>query len=172
MSKAEQSDDMLEEAAGLVRRCRRGSLASRLARNDQAVAQGFPYVSLVLLAPDPQGRPFLLLSDLSEHAQNLQRNADMALLLDETADKDEPLAHARLALMGQAHQVSDAAASDALKAAFIAAHPKAKPWASFADFKPYRIEWMSAHFVAGFGRITWLDAKDLMGQVCPATHQQ
>lgn len=171
MSKARQPENMLEEAAGLVTRCRRGSLSTLLARSDQAAPQGFPYVSLVLLAPDQQGQPFLLLSDLSEHAQNLQRNPDLALLLDETADKEEPLAHARLALMGRACLEGDAGKSQALKEAFVAAHPKAKPWASFADFKPYRIDWIAAHFVAGFGRIAWLDSKDLMGLVVSTAHK-
>lgn len=171
MSKANEPEDMLEEAAGLVTRCRRGSLATRLAREDQAATPGFPYISLVLLAADEAGQPFLLLSDLSEHAQNLQRDPDLALLLDETADKEEPLAHARLALMGQARQESDPEKSKALKAAFIAAHPKAKLWAAFADFKPYRIDWIAAHFVAGFGRIAWLDSKELMGLVRSSAHQ-
>ncbi len=171
MTKAVDESAMLEEAAGLIRRCRRGSLATRLARDDQAAPLGFPYVSLVLLAPDSEGKPFLLLSDLSEHAQNLQRDPDLALLLDETAGKEEPLAHARLTLMGKARQESDPSASLALKQAFVEAHPKSKPWASFADFKPYRIDWVSAHFVAGFGRIAWLDSKHLMGIAQSSEHQ-
>ncbi len=167
MSEATQGESMLEQAANLVGGSRRGSLATRLARADQPVALGFPYVSLVLLAPDDTGRPFLLLSDLSEHAQNLQADPDLALLLEETHGKADPLAEPRLTLMGRARQVTEPEASRSLKAGFVTAHPKAKVWAEFADFKPYRIDWLSAHFVAGFGRIAWLRAKDILGLLRP-----
>ncbi len=161
MSKARQPDGMLQEASDLIVHSRRGSLATRLARSDQAVTAGFPYVSLVLLAPDPEGRPFLLLSDLSEHAQNLQADPELALLLERTEGKSDPLAEPRLTLMGRARQVSEPEPAKRLKQAFIAAHPRSKLWAEFADFKPYALDWIGAHFVAGFGRIAWLDPSDL-----------
>ncbi|GAB5469703.1 MAG: hypothetical protein Kilf2KO_27330 [Rhodospirillales bacterium] len=162
MPEAANPQTLLAEAAKLVATTRRGSLATRLARQDQpGVEAGFPYVSLVLLAPDESGRPFLLLSDLSEHAQNLRANPDLALLLDQTADKAEPLAHPRLTLLGRAEAVADAEAARAMKQRFVAAQPSAKVWAGFADFRPYRLDWTAAHFVAGFGRIAWLPPADL-----------
>ncbi len=66
-----------------------GTLAER-----PGVAGGasvFPFVSLVLPARDPQGRPLLLLSDLSDHARNLKRDPQASLLFDGTAGLAEPL---------------------------------------------------------------------------------
>ncbi|MEO1190342.1 MAG: pyridoxamine 5'-phosphate oxidase family protein [Pseudomonadota bacterium] len=157
MPEAAKPGALYAKAADLLATTRRGSLASHLARDDQPDLQpGFPYVSLVLLAPDTDGRPFLLLSDLSEHAQNLQAKPDLALLLEQTADKPEPLAEPRLTLLGDAQVVSDKEEALAMKKRFVEAQPSAEVWAGFGDFRPYRITWRAAHFVAGFGRIAWL----------------
>ncbi len=171
MSGAAQAQELQKRAAEIIATSRQGSLATRLARGDQPVGVGFPYVSLVLLAPDEAGRPFLLLSDLSEHAQNLQANPDLALLLEQSEGKPDPLAEPRLTLLGRARQITDDEEQRRLRAAFVAAHPRAKVWAEFADFKPYRIDWLTAHFVAGFGRIAWLDAAAVMGLLPVPEHQ-
>ena len=157
MSEAERKPNLEREAALLIATTRRASLATRLAGSEQAGVQAaFPYVSLVLLAPDAGGLPFLLLSDLSEHAKNLQADPALALLLEQTADKPDPLAEPRLTFLGEASQVSDAEAAEPLREAFVAAHPHSESWARFTDFKPYRLNCRNLHFVAGFGRIAWL----------------
>lgn len=170
MPEATQPDPMLGEAAHLLSTTRRGSLASRLAREDQpGLPKAFPYVSLVLLAPDERGLPFLLLSDLSEHAQNLKADPAMALLLEQTGAARDPLAEPRLTLMAEAAPVEEDAAAADLKTRFVAAHPSAKVWAGFADFRPYRLAWRGAHFVAGFGRIAWLPLAELEGYLQAAS---
>jgi putative heme iron utilization protein len=47
-----------------------------------------------------------------------------------------------------------------LKARFVAHHPSAALYADFADFHLYRMTVARAHFVAGFGRIHWIDVAD------------
>jgi len=166
MQESAQSEEMLASARQLVVTTRRGTLATRLARDDRpAVPAGFPYVSLVLLAPDAQGLPFLLLSDLSEHAKNLQADPAMSLLLEQTAGAKDPLAEPRLTLLGDARVVDDPAEAADLKTRYVAALPSAKVWAGFADFRPYRLTWRAAHLVAGFGRIAWLPPQSLRGFV-------
>ncbi len=162
MPEAATPESLLPTAVRLIRTTRRGSLATRLAESGQpGLGPGVPYVSLVLLAPDEIGVPFLLLSDLSEHAKNLQADPAMALLLEQTAGKSEPLAEPRLTLLGRAQMVEEAEEVASMKAAFVAGHPAAKVWAGFADFRPYRLTWTAAHFVAGFGRIAWLPLDEL-----------
>lgn len=157
---------MVEEAARLLAEVERASLATRLAKGAPAgLPDGLPYVSLVLLAREAPARLFLLLSDLSEHAKNLQADPHLALLLDQTADKAEPLAEPRLTLLGRADPVADEGEIGTLKEAFVAAHPKSKVWAGFTDFRPYRLTWTAAHFVAGFGRIAWLLPADLQASL-------
>jgi heme iron utilization protein len=49
-----------------------------------------------------------------------------------------------------------------LRARFLARHPSAALYADFADFHLYRVAVERAHLVAGFGRIHWIAAADLL----------
>ena len=75
----------------------RGSLGS-LAERDH---KPYPFVSLVLPALSADGEIILLLSDLSDHAKNLQRDPRASLLMDGTLELKEPLTGPRLTLLGE-----------------------------------------------------------------------
>ena len=134
----------------------RGSLGS-LAERDGTL---FPFVSLVLPALSAEGEPILLLSDLSDHARNLQRDARASLLLDGTLELKEPLTGPRLTLIGEVHRSADQQAD---KARYLEVHPEAALYAGFGDFKLYRFRIAEGLFVAGFGRIFRLKPEELKG---------
>lgn len=48
------------------------------------------------------------------------------------------------------------------RARFLARHPSADFYAGFKDFAVYRVAVERAHLVAGFGRVRWLEAADLL----------
>src|SRR6185437_14086611 len=123
-----------------------------------ALPGGAPYASLVLLATAPDGAPLLLISDLAQHTVNIAAEPRVALLLDGTAGRDEPLTGPRVTLLGRAGR----SAEDGLRARFLARHPSAAFYAGFADFHLYRVAVERAHLVAGFGRIDWIAAADLL----------
>ncbi|MGH6946502.1 MAG: pyridoxamine 5'-phosphate oxidase family protein, partial [Kiloniellales bacterium] len=81
----------------LVRHAQSASLSTLLARD----GSGHPYVSLVVVACDPAATPILLLSDLADHSRNLAADPRAALLFDGTAGLADPLAGARVALLGR-----------------------------------------------------------------------
>ena len=132
----------------------RGSLGS-LAERDGRL---YPFVSLVLPAQSPDGELILLLSDLSDHAKNLQRDARASLLLDGTLELKEPLTGPRLTLIGEVEVSSDQQAD---KARYLAVQPEAELYAGFGDFKLYRFRILEGLFVAGFGRIFRLKPEEL-----------
>ena len=136
----------------------RGSLGS-LAERD---GKPYPFVSLVLPALDrrAEGEIILLLSDLSDHAKNLQRDPRASLLMDGTLELKEPLTGPRLTLLGEV-QVSPDQAGD--KARYLAVHPEAAMYAGFGDFRFYRFRFFEGLFVAGFGRIFRLKPEELKG---------
>jgi hypothetical protein len=101
------------------------------------------------------------MSDLSEHARNIAVDPRLSLLIDGTAGRVDPLTGPRVSLLGRAEKTAD----PRLKARFVARHPSASLYADFADFHLYRVTVTRAHFVAGFGRIHWIDAADLMPAV-------
>ena len=143
------------EARGLLA-LQRGSLGS-LAERDGRL---YPFVSLVLPARSAEGELILLLSDLSDHAKNLQRDPRASLLMDGTLELKEPLTGPRLTLIGEVGVSPDQPGD---KARYLKAHPEAEMYAGFGDFRFYRFRIIEGLFVAGFGRIFRLTAEELKG---------
>jgi putative heme iron utilization protein len=152
----EEKSAAAAEARRLLSRARQASLATALARD----ASGWPYASLVLLAPHRRLGPLLLLSRLAEHTQNLFRDNRASLLVRSEGAKGDPLAQARVTLLGRLLPVEGDDEAEA-RATFLAAHPEARLYAGFGDFGLYRLVPERAHLVAGFGRIHWLEAGEL-----------
>ena len=92
-----------------------------MAASRSATGQPYPFVSLVLPAQSAEGEIILLLSDLSDHAKNLQRDPRASLLMDGTLELKEPLTGPRLTLLGEV-QVSPDQAGD--KALYLARIPR------------------------------------------------
>jgi putative heme iron utilization protein len=141
-------------ARRLLRSLDRAALATSLA----PPLGGGPYASLVLVATAPDGAPLLLVSDLAQHTINIATEPRVALLLDGTAGLAEPLTGPRVTVLGHAERSAD----ERLRARFLARHPGAALYAGFADFNLYRIAVERAHLVAGFGRIDWIAAAELL----------
>jgi putative heme iron utilization protein len=119
---------------------------------------GAPYVSLVLVAWDERLRPILLLSSLAEHTKNLEASDRASLLV--TAPDTEPLAAPRMTLVGRCAPIPDDAT--AAREAFVAAHPSSAGYATFRDFRVYRLEIETIRLVAGFGRQAWVSPGDFL----------
>ena len=118
---------------------------------------GRPYVSLVAVACDSDASPLLLLSDLAQHTVNLLADPRVSLLFEAVSGYADPLAGPRLTLLGHAARVDD----PRLAFRFTARHPSSTVYADFADFHLYRVAIERGHLVAGFGRIAWIEGKDL-----------
>ncbi len=118
-----------------------------------------PYSSLVLICPDAQGYPVMMLSDLADHVKNLNADGASSMMIDGTSG--ETLAGPRISVEGHVAKVTDPDDITALKAAFITRHPEAEIYASFTDFNLYRMTAERVHLIAGFGRIHWLEAQDV-----------
>jgi heme iron utilization protein len=143
-------------ARRLLRAADRAAMATTLAGREPVGAESWPYASLVLLACDHDAAPLLLMSDLAEHSKNIAAEARAALLIDGTAGRTDPLTGPRVTVLGTVEKTED----PRLKARFVARHPSAALYADFADFHLYRVTVTRAHFVAGFGRIHWIEAAD------------
>lgn len=139
---------------GLMRAASQVSLSTALARD----GSGRPYASLALVALDHDACPLLLLSDLADHTANLKAKPELALLFDGTAGYRDPLAGPRASVLGRAEVIEDRR----LLQRFMRRHPGAEIYAGFKDFNLYRLQPESAHLVAGFGRIHWVEAADVL----------
>ena len=140
-------------AKTLLRATRAGTLAT-IDRNT-----GHPFASLVNVATDADGSPVILVSRLSTHTANLERDGRASLLLA-TSGRGDPLAHPRLTVLGTFAPIARSAeAEPPIRRRFLARHPKSELYAGFADFSFWRMPLVSAHLNAGFAR-----AVDLKGE--------
>jgi putative heme iron utilization protein len=154
--------DPQTEAKGLLRATRSGSLAT-LDRNT-----GHPFASLVNVATDVDGSPLILVSRLSTHTANLEVDGRASLLLASTG-KGDPLAHARLTLLGTFEQVTrESADAPRVRRRFLARHPKSELYVGFADFSFWRLGVVSAHLNGGFARAADLKAADVLTDMAGA----
>jgi putative heme iron utilization protein len=143
-------------ARELLRSLDRASLGT-LMRPD-APGAGLPYTSLVMAAVDHDASPILLISTLADHTKNLLANPAVSLLFDGTVGLVEPLTGPRVTVQGTAQRTED----KAIAARFVGRHPGAAMYAGFKDFGFWRVEVSRAHLVAGFGRIHWIAANDVL----------
>lgn len=149
----------------------RGAAGRQLMRRQTHAAlattfDGRPYASLVAVAFAGDATPLLLLSDLAQHTKNVAADPRVSLLFGDSGPNhlhghlrggDDPLALPRLSLIGAAARDDD----PGLLARFTARHPGAAAYAGFADFHLYRVTIGRGHLVAGFGRISWIEAAEL-----------
>ncbi len=142
--------DGVPVAKELLRTIRAGALATL----DHGT--GHPFASLVTVATDLDGSPLLLMSTLSAHVQNLERDPRCSILLAQ-GGKGDPLAHPRLTVVGEAARSGE----PRLRERFLARHPKAKLYAGFADFSFWRVAMQGGHLNGGFARAMSLTAADL-----------
>jgi putative heme iron utilization protein len=142
----------------IIRAADRAALATTAVKGKGGVGGPWPYASLVLTACDGPGNPLLLISDLADHTRNMRADARVSLLYDGTGGLDDPLTGPRVTLQGEAEQVEDGSLMDT----YLVRHPSAKTYSDFKDFHLFRVRPLRAHLVAGFGRIHWIGADDLL----------
>jgi heme iron utilization protein len=149
-------------AKDLLRTARAGSLAT-LDRNT-----GHPFASLVNVATDVDGSPIILVSRLSTHTANLEKDGRASILVA-TGGKGDPLAHPRLTIVGAFGQVPRGTIEEPrVRRRFLARHPKSALYAGFGDFSFWRLAVVSAHLNGGFARAADLKAADVMTDLAAA----
>lgn len=124
-------------------------------------ADGFPNATRIAFL-DMNGAGLTLVSSLSAHAQAMMADPRCAVLVGEIPGKGDPLAGPRLSLRALAHPVPrDSEDHRHLESLWLAAHPKARLYAGFADFHFLRLEWRDASLNGGFGKAFELVPADL-----------
>jgi putative heme iron utilization protein len=148
--------DAKRAAKSLLRTTRTGALAT-IDRNT-----GHPFASLVNVATDVDGALLILVSRLSTHTANLEKDRRASVLLAATG-KGDPLAHPRLTLIGTFVRMGRDHPDEARgRRRFLARHPKSELYAGFADFAFWRLQTVSAHLNGGFARAADLTAADVL----------
>lgn len=145
------TDTLAHDARRTLRAALFGSLAT-VSRES-----GHPYASLVAVGTAVSGEPIILISELALHTKNLMADPRCSLLVAAERAAD-PLAAPRLTLIGSMEPTDVPGTQDR----YVARHPGAAQFATFTDFRFWRMTVEAAHFVGGFGRIRTLAAASVI----------
>ena len=116
---------------------------------------GFPYGSLTPFALSARGAPLLLLSGLAAHTKNLLADPRACLFVGDRTAAEDPLASARVSLLGRASKVAAADEPDA-RARYVARHPRAEAYFQLRDFALWELAVEEARLISGFGSMRWM----------------
>jgi heme iron utilization protein len=144
---------LAERARTLAHLGRIGSLATQSRKQ-----AGFPFASVMPYAPDSEGRPVFLISNMAMHTGNLKADPRASLLIAEQTEGD-PLGAARVTLMGKVAPVLEGETA-AVRKTYLARHENARYWVDFDDFAFYRMDLVDVYFIGGFGVMGWVTAEE------------
>jgi putative heme iron utilization protein len=122
---------------------------------------GSPFVSRVSLATAMDGAPVFLISRLSGHFTNLEADPRCSLLIGDPG-KGDPLAHARITLVGTSEMLQPGRERDSIKSRYLSRHPKSSLYADFPDFAFWKFRTARASLNGGFGKAFAPKVSDLI----------
>ena len=117
---------------------------------------GYPHASALPVVPDASHNPLLLISRLAEHTRNLQTDPRASLLICDSNGAGV-LSGARLTLLGDFLPIT---AEPPLIERYLRYQPEAETYLGLGDFAFYRMLPQRARFIAGFGRMGWLEGEN------------
>jgi len=120
-----------------------------------------PMASMTLYMPEKDLSAFYVhVSRLAWHTQDMAQDARVALSIAETDDgRADPFTFMRVTVRGDALQIQDK--NEDLKRRWLERFPAQAINFELADFSFWKITPRDARFVAGFGRIHNISAKEL-----------
>lgn len=121
---------------------------------------GHPAVSRVAMAALEDGTPVLLTSALAAHTSALGADARCSLLIGEVG-KGDPMAHARMSVFCHAQRMPQEERA-AMRALFLAHHPKAINYIDLPDFGYWKLQVDRVSFNAGFGKAYAISGAELI----------
>jgi len=119
---------------------------------------GYPFATALPYAPDWQHRPVFLISRLAEHTKNLQKDARASFLIAKP-DNGRVLSGARMTIVGDMQRCED---DEDLVVRYRRYQPDAEQYLALEDFAFYRLEPRQIRMIAGFGKMGWTDAKNII----------
>lgn len=139
-----------ERARTLVHLGRIGSLSTLSQKRP-----GWPFGSVMPYGLDQLGRPSFLISTMAMHTQNILGDSRASLLVIHPDAGGDPLAAARVTLMGTTSKVSEEEVKQ-VRDLYLTRNENAKYWVDFSDFNFYRMAVVDLYYVGGFGVMGWV----------------
>lgn len=145
-------DALAAEAKLLVGNAARGVLSTL------SPDGGFPHASIVDVAPVDGGDVITLLSALAVHRKYAEADDRASILIAPYLGDEDAMMRPRITLVGHLVREED---RDLYREVYLAAHPEADVYLTMADFAFFRLRTERARYIAGFGRMGWLEGQEL-----------
>ncbi len=145
------------EAKQFLRSTRSGVLSSFSAK-----FTGYPFGSVMPFVLDHHCQPIILISSIAEHTKNIIANPKVSLIVFDTIGlkmSEDLQANARLTLIGEAEKLEKDDAN--MMARYSRYLPESVGYFAMHDFAFYRINIHQTRYIAGFGKMGWIDANAL-----------
>lgn len=125
---------------------------------------GYAFGSVVPFALDARGRPVILTATIATHTANLRRDPRGSLFVRQPGVEGDPQTGWRVTLMGSWAPVSwDDPEIPSIAARYRERVPGADGYRATHDFGFWRMEEIKkVRYIAGFGKICWLDGSALL----------
>lgn len=144
------------------------STQSAILSTNSTKLPGYPYGSVAPFILDHDGQPLMLISTIAEHTKNIIADCKVSLLVFSGAE--DLHANGRLTLLGEAEQTDKD--DPLLRARYLRYFPSAAQYFEMHDFYFYRIQIEQARYIAGFGRMSWIDGAELKSERTPLIAQE
>ncbi len=155
--------NLANEARLFLRSTRHGILSTNSSK-----FPGYPFGSVAPFVTDHHAEPIILISTLAEHTKNILADPRVSLLV--FSGEEDLQANARLTLIGEAIEADKHDAD--LRARYLRYLPQASNYFDMHDFSFYRIHIAQVRYIAGFGRMGWIDGDALLAsEFSPASNQ-
>lgn len=141
------------EAQQFLRSTQKGILSTHSSK-----FEGYPFGSVAPFVLDHQGMPTILISSIAEHTKNIIQNAHVSLVV--FAGEADLQANARLTLLAKAEQTDKNNAF--MRARYLRYMPQAAQYFDMHDFSFYTLHITHARYIAGFGKMGWLEGGAFM----------
>ena len=139
----------MNEARSLLRQEAHGVLATI-----SLDLPGYPFGSLTPYSLDERCNPIILVSDIAQHTKNIKADSRISLTVVEDGDQNS----GRLTYVADAIRVEDDLVADG----YFRNYPAARQYGQAHSFGFYRLELKRARYIAGFGKIFWVEPDEFL----------
>jgi heme iron utilization protein len=140
-----------------------GNSATLATLSADPLCVGYPFCSVVAYALDGRGRPIIQIASIAAHTKNVCADNRVSLFLQAppTDGHGDAQAHWRITVVGRLQPVAVDDQPEAM-ARLSERVPKALAYANTHDFQLWQLEIEHVRYIAGFGRICWIEGNEVM----------
>ncbi len=143
------------EARALLLRNYQGILSTNSLEMD-----GYPFGSVVPYCLDQTGTPIILISQIAQHTKNILADPKVSLITIEQGVDDVQIG-GRLTWIADVKTLQDEE-SEAAADRYYQYFPQSRNFHKVHDFDFYRLELVRARYIAGFGKIHWIEPEKIL----------